>query len=599
MRTVLLSYVLSNAICMAVMTSLWLLNRRRSAGLGFWLANFVIQFFAVFLLALRGIVPVAVSIMLSGPLIVGGTILLYLGLERYAGKTSPQRYNLLLLTVYIAVQTHFTFVQPSLLARNLNFSLALLVICCQCAWLMLRRVDAGMRPDARLVGVIFGAYSLFSVARGIADLVVSPGADIFTSGLYDVVVVMAYQMLSVGLTFSLFLMVNRRLFVALELDIAERRLAEQALRESEEKFALAFRTSPYAITITRMKDFRFIDFNEAFCSISGFTREEVVGNTSHDLSLWADEEDRDRVVAKLLQGQKVVGEEFRFQRKDGQILAGLFSAEVLLLRNEKCILSSIADITERKRAEERIRVLNERLEERVRERTAELEASVKELEAFSYSVSHDLRAPLRAVTGFSHILLSDYGPRLDAEGWRICSVIRESARNMGTLIDELLAFSRLGRAAMQRSTVDMKTMANSIFRELTTPETCERIDFQVGPLPSAVGDPTLVRQVWMNLLGNAVKFASQKDRAVIQVSASQQGDDVVYAVRDNGAGFDMRYADKLFGVFQRLHSAKEFEGTGVGLAIVQRIILRHGGRVWAEAEPDNGATFYFSMKKGN
>jgi len=236
--------------------------------------------------------------------------------------------------------------------------------------------------------------------------------------------------------------------------------------------------------------------------------------------------------------------------------------------------------------------------QKVRVANQQLETANKELEAFSYSVSHDLRAPLRAIDGYSHILLEDHASRLDAEGKRVCSVISESARNMGKLIDDLLAFSRVGRTAIQSSAIDMAAMARSIFFELTTPEGRERVDFQVGPLPSAVGDPTLIRQVWRNLLSNAVKFSSKKERSVIDVGASRQGDEMVFSIRDNGAGFDMMYADKLFGVFQRLHSMKEFEGTGVGLAIVQRILHRHGGRVWAEGDPGKGASLHFTMGKG-
>jgi light-regulated signal transduction histidine kinase (bacteriophytochrome) len=232
------------------------------------------------------------------------------------------------------------------------------------------------------------------------------------------------------------------------------------------------------------------------------------------------------------------------------------------------------------------------------ERTAQLEAANKELEAFAYSVSHDLRSPLRAVTGYTRILLDDYESRLDAEGKRICSVISESARDMGRLIDDLLSFSRVGRAEMRSSAADMAAMARSIFFELTAPEARERIEFRIGSMPGAMGDPSLLRQVWTNLLSNAVKFSSKKERAVIEVSSEAHGGEVVYSVRDNGVGFQMQYAHKLFGVFQRLHSTKEFEGMGVGLAIVQRIVHRHGGRVWAEGETGNGATFRFTIGRG-
>jgi PAS domain S-box-containing protein len=255
------------------------------------------------------------------------------------------------------------------------------------------------------------------------------------------------------------------------------------------------------------------------------------------------------------------------------------------------------DVTERVRAEEALRLVNSELEQRIRDRTAQLEESNRELEAFSYSVSHDLRAPLRAIHGFARLLANEYAGHLDAEGKRLCSVVCESAKRMGQLIDDLLAFSRVGRVEMTLSLVDMGGTATAVFHELTTAESRARIDFHVGVLPPVNADPTLMRQVWMNLLSNAVKFSSKVERADIKVSAAKKQGEIVYAVKDNGAGFEMKYVAKLFGVFQRLHSAKEFEGTGVGLALVERIVRRHHGRVWAEGEPGKGATFYFVLQE--
>lgn len=251
------------------------------------------------------------------------------------------------------------------------------------------------------------------------------------------------------------------------------------------------------------------------------------------------------------------------------------------------------DITERKRNEQAIRRLNADLEKQAEQ----LQAAIKELEAFSYSVSHDLRAPLRAIDGYTRILVEDYETLLDDEGKRVCSVISREARRMGQLIDDLLSFSRLGRKEIYVSRIDMQALANSVFDELAKEENRERIDFVLGSLPAVRGDSSLIRQVWVNLLSNALKFTSNKERAVIEVGSQQSKDETIYYVRDNGAGFDMEYSNKLFGVFQRLHSESEFGGTGVGLAIVQRIIRRHGGHVWAEGEVEKGATLYFALPR--
>jgi signal transduction histidine kinase len=244
-----------------------------------------------------------------------------------------------------------------------------------------------------------------------------------------------------------------------------------------------------------------------------------------------------------------------------------------------------------------IQALNTDLEHRVAARTAELEAANKELEAFSYSVSHDLRAPLRAIVGFSKLLIEDHGQQLDAEARRKLEVIQGEGARMGQLIDELLAFSRLGRKSMQVNELDMTELARTTFAGLNGPHERAHADFQLGVLPRAKGDRVLVRQVWTNLLSNAMKFSSKRPSPRIEVSGISDEREHVYFVRDNGAGFDPRYRTKLFGVFQRLHSSSEFPGTGVGLALVERIVVRHGGRVWADGKPDEGATFCFTLPK--
>lgn len=260
------------------------------------------------------------------------------------------------------------------------------------------------------------------------------------------------------------------------------------------------------------------------------------------------------------------------------------------------VYGTFQDITEQKKTRDHIKQLNEELEERVVERTAQLEYANKELESFSYSVSHDLRAPLRSINGYANALIEDYAPKLDDDGKRMLGIVINSARRMGQLIDDLLAFSRLGRQTLSKIEINMDDFVKQIMDELIGEENGRDIVYEIKPMGKVLADTAMIRQVWINLLSNALKYSQKKEKSIIEVGIlSNNGEQKTFYVQDNGAGFDMAYRNKLFGVFQRLHKVSEFEGTGVGLALTKRIIDKHGGQIWAEAKLDKGATFYFSL----
>jgi PAS domain S-box-containing protein len=382
----------------------------------------------------------------------------------------------------------------------------------------------------------------------------------------------------------------RTSLVHLELQVEEVKHAEQALREKSAELDAYFTDALDLLCIADTNGC-FRRLNKEWEHTLGYALHELEGRRFMDFVHPDDLELTLQSISTLKDNAPVRNFVNRYRARDGSYRW----IEWRSIPVGTMIYAAARDITERKQVEEQIRRLNEELEERVLERTVQLEYANKELEAFSYSVSHDLRTPLRAIDGYTRILQEDFGTVLDAEGQRVCSVIRRETQRMGLLIDDLLAFSRLSRTSMSHSLIDMAQMATEVFHEVTTPEQRTRIDWLVQDLPRTLGDPSMIRQVWANLISNAVKFSSRIPRARIVISGRTEGTEHVYTVCDNGAGFDMEHGSKLFGVFQRLHSSKDFQGTGVGLAIVHRIVQRHGGRTWGEGTPDKGATFHFTI----
>jgi PAS domain S-box-containing protein len=382
--------------------------------------------------------------------------------------------------------------------------------------------------------------------------------------------------------------------LALNSESSERSRAEKALRKSQARTKmLADSITDYAILMLDPEG-RILSWSSGATRVMGYSAEEMLGQPF--LCLFPPDEVAAGAPQKEIEKVLVNGREEAegwHLRKDG---TRFWSNSVMVaIRNDKGQLQGFSrvmrDVTERKAAQEEIEKLNHDLAQRA----SDLEAANKELEAFTYSVSHDLRAPLRHIDGFSQLLVDEYGPKLPEDARRYLNRIQNGARQMGLLADELLTLARIGRKEIRLQVTGLDSVVDEVVSDLKSEINGRNVEWKVATLPFVECDPTLLKQVFVNLLSNAVKYTRPRDPAVIEVGSVPDNGHPAIFVRDNGVGFSMKYADKLFGVFQRLHRAEDFEGTGIGLATVQRIVHKHGGRIWAEAELDKGATFYFTL----
>lgn len=405
---------------------------------------------------------------------------------------------------------------------------------------------------------------------------------------------------------------GEELFLALRglnsfMDIAMGIIGEAYMREkndiikqNNERLHSIFETTADAIFDIEIEDnskYKFVSVNKSFERITGASIDQIIGKYAHEI---IPPESINHVIKKYRQAideKKIIHWEDTFNYPKGE-LTTLISISPIFNQDGNCIrlIGTLHDITERKKAEDKIKELNKNLEQKVKDRTSKLKTANEELEAFTYSVSHDLRAPLRAIHGFSQMLIEDYENKLDPDGIRIINTISNNATKLGDLIDDLLAFSQLGRKKINREHINMNELIDDVLDDINK-SFKHNTEIIVDKLHNIDADYSLIKQVIRNLISNAIKYSSNKTNPRVNVSSKKERNEIIFTVADNGAGFDMQYADKLFGVFERLHSQEEFEGIGVGLAIAHRVIKKHNGRIWAEGEVNKGATFNFALRK--
>ena len=560
-------------------------------GIGWWLLWSATATLGFFFMLLRDVPSLrVVSIVSQNGLIVLGVTFLYVGLMRFHDRTVNRILLAPILVAYFTLFFFFLFVVDDITARSVVVCAALALVSFLTAWdLFTARTPATRASNLFLCSVLL-AHGLFFLWRTGMFLAGARFVSAFDPTPFNVAPYVDGFVVGNLLAVGVIILTNQRAY------------AEAT--EARDHFELLFNASPESVLITRVEDGVCREVNLGFEALSGFARGEILGRTATELDIYSDPADRQKIVAALSERGAVDSLLIPFRRKDGTSFVGSLSARMIPLRGVPHILSVTRDVTAQRHAEEalarsarQVQELNVGLEIRVAQRTAELLDANRELEALVHSIAHDLRTPLRAVDGYSGMLEEKVSSRLDDEERGLLAKVRAGAQRMDRLIRDLVEYATTGSAQMHEEPVDMAALARQAYGEVSTEEVRSTFELTLEELPGAFGDRRLLLAVLRHLLSNAVKYSLPKPDRRIRVTGEREAEWLVYHVADSGVGFDSAHAQRLFGLFQKLHSGTGFEGTGIGLAIVKRIVERHGGRAWAEGTGGSGATFSFTLPR--
>lgn len=577
LRTIYLTYAITDILSLIVFAMLFAQTKKRFPGTTILMFSYVFHALGNFFILMRGTIPDWLSIPVANTIFFSTGILLLIGLEQFVNKKGRQVHNYIFIFIFFLVHSYFTFVKPDMAARNLNTSVSFLIVFVQCAWLMLKRVPSEKRAISFGVGIASFAYVLVTIFRIVYFSFHHPEElDYFNSNTAESLFVLAYEMLFVFLTFTLILMFNKRLLTE--------------ITSHEEKFSKAFHYSPNAYILTRFPEGQIFEVNEGFHLISEYTIDEAKGKTISDLNFWVNVEDRLSVVSEISSSGKVNGREIQFRKKSGEIITGIFSAEMITVNNEKCVISVINDISKRKRTEDLLK---------------ESESSLRKLNAtkdklFSI-IAHDLRNPFFFMIGYSEVLRKKV-KELDADTIeKYAGIINSSAVKTFGLLENLLDWARMqqGNMPFNPSTIILKKLVEDLTNLLMENANNKKITLtcQIPDNLQVFADQNMLKTILRNLVSNGLKYTNHNGWIVIE--AMEEENVVRISVKDNGIGIKQDNIQQLFiaSSNETTRGTENEKGTGLGLILCHEFVTKLGGEIWAESEPGIGSVFSFTIPK--